>query len=348
VSNATWSPDSTLIAFYVHTPDATHIWVADTATGVSQQLTSRPVLATLVSSFDFSADGRTLATVVIPDGRPQMPAPPASPTGPQVKVADDADKNRLRTFPSLMATAYDFELLEWHAMGQVVVLDVQAPAMKAVKARPSKNAPPTGMMKIGQPQMVRSLALSPDGKYLRVTRMTKPFSYVVPASNVGSVDEVWDLDGKVMVELDKRPLNEGVQDDTAPPPDPGDTAAAPTGAAGGRGGRGGAGSGKGGQQPRRPDRLYQWLLDVAVPVRQQPFGGAVDVPRPRGPERRHGPDEFHAAVPRTQRTREDDGALPLSAGGSRAGDEGDSARLVGPMGRVAGQVRENPEKGDKK
>jgi len=317
VSNVAWSPDSTLIAFYVHTPDATHIWVADTATGVSKQLTQKPVLATLVSSFDFSADGKKLAAVLVPDGRPPMPAPPTAPTGPQVKVADDADKNRLRTFPSLMATAYDFELLEWHAMGQVVVLDVQAPAAQPAKAKPAKNAPPMGMKKIGQPQMVRSLDLSPDGTYLRITRMTKPFSYVVPASNFGSVDEVWDLDGKVMVELDKRPLNEGVQDDTAPPPapaagpggaqaqqqgrrelawrsdgqgltfleqeppspaappdpDPGAgatapkavgggtgaaaTAAAPTGAAGGRGGR--AGSGEGSQQPRRPDRLYQWL-----------------------------------------------------------------------------------------
>ena len=57
--------------------------------------------------------------------------------------------------------------------------------------------------------------------------MTKPFSYVVPVGNFGSVDEVWDLDGKVMAELDKRPLNEGVQDDTQPPPDP---AAGPGGA----------------------------------------------------------------------------------------------------------------------
>ena len=227
VSNATWSPDSTLIAFYVHTPDATHIWVADAATGVSKQLTPKPVLATLVSSFDFSADGKKLATVLVPDGRAPMPAPPSAPTGPQVKVADDADKNRLRTFPSLMATAYDFELLEWHATGQVVVLDVQTPSSKDTKAKPPRSALPAGMKKIGQPQMVRSLDLSPDGKYLRIARTTKPFSYVVPVSNFGSVDEVWDLDGKVMVELDKRPLNEGVQDDTAPPPDP---AAGPGGA----------------------------------------------------------------------------------------------------------------------
>ncbi len=226
VSNAAWSPDGSLIAFYVHTPDATHIWVADPMTGISKQLTPKPVLATLVSSFDFSADGKKIAAVLIPEGRAPMPKAPAAPAGPQVKLADDGDKNRLRTFPSLMATPYDFDLLEWHATGQIVVLDVTPPAAAPAKGRAPKQVPAT-FRKIGQPQMVRSLDLAPDGKHLRVTRMVKPFSYVVPVGSFGSVDEVWDLDGKVMVELDKRPLNLGVQDDTQPPPDP---AAGPGGA----------------------------------------------------------------------------------------------------------------------
>ena len=107
------------------------------------------------------------------------------------------------------------------------MLDVTAAGGGACEGRGTEERAPAGMKKVGQPQMVRSLDLSPDGKYLRVTRMTKPFSYVVPVGNFGSVDEVWDLDGKVMVELDKRPLNDGVQDDTQPPPDP---AAGPGGA----------------------------------------------------------------------------------------------------------------------
>ena len=71
---------------------------------------------------------------------------PRRPNGPTVKIAD-ADKNRLRTFPSLMSTTYDKELLEWHTTGQVALVDVQKGIVK----------------KIGQPSMVRSIDASPDG-----------------------------------------------------------------------------------------------------------------------------------------------------------------------------------------
>ena len=39
VSNAVWSPDSASVAYLAHTDDATHIWIADLATGKSRQLT---------------------------------------------------------------------------------------------------------------------------------------------------------------------------------------------------------------------------------------------------------------------------------------------------------------------
>ena len=295
VSNASWSPDGSTIAFFVHAEDATHIWVADVATLKARQLTQRPVLATLVSTFEFTRDGKQVATVLIPDNRPVQPVPPLAPTGPQVKVNDDKDRNRLRTFPSLMSTPYELELLEWHATGQLALIDVAAPAGKDAK-KPAKDAL-KGVKMVGRPAMIRSFDLSPDGKYVRVSRMTKPFSYVVPVSNFGTVDEVWDIGGKALAKITDRPLNLGVQDDTAPPPDP---AAGPGGGqaqqgkrevawradgqgltyleqeppppgsardtAGGRGAAGGGAAAAGGadeqdwsQGPRRPDRLYQWL-----------------------------------------------------------------------------------------
>ena len=217
VSNATWSPDSRSIAYFVHTDDATHIWVTDIASNQTRQVTKAPALATLTSSFELTADARLLMAVVVPDARAPMPVAPAAPTGPVVKIAD-AEKNRLRTFPSLMTTPYQQSLLEWHTTGQLVAIDLQTRAIR----------------KIGAPAMIRAIDASPDGKFVRVTRMVKPFSYDVPVGNFGSIEEIWDAaDGHLLAQIDTRPINLGVQDDA--PPDP---APAPGGGRGGQNLRG--------------------------------------------------------------------------------------------------------------
>jgi dipeptidyl aminopeptidase/acylaminoacyl peptidase len=291
VSNATWSPDGSAVAYYLHGPDATHIWMADVVTLKSRQITKTPVLATFVTGIQFTNGGKQLAVVQVPDGRRPRPVRPLAPVGPEVSLAEDGDRNRLRTFPSLMKTPYEFELLEWHATGQYALIDVATQAIK----------------KIGSPAMIRSIDPAPDGQHARVTTMTKPFSYIVPVNNFGQKEEVWDAAGKSLVELSARPINLGVQA-ANPNPDPqaapagggrggganqagrrelawrpdgqgftyleqepapapargGDAAAAPAAgdappAARGGGGRGGGRQGGGAATPARPDRLYQWL-----------------------------------------------------------------------------------------
>jgi dipeptidyl aminopeptidase/acylaminoacyl peptidase len=291
ITNATWSPDNSAIAYFVHTDDATHVWMTDLATNRPRQITQKPVLATLVTTFDFTKNGLQIAVVLIPDNRPPAPVEPVAPAGPQVKVHDAKDRNRLRTFPSLVSTPYELSLLEWHSTGQLALVDVGT-APKDPKAKPAKAVPGAGVKKIGQPAMIRSLDLSPDGKFVRVVRMTRPFSYIVPVSNFGTIEEVWDVEGKALAKISDRPLNLGTADATAAdpsePPAPGgqqgkrevawredgqgltylEQEPAPEGAAGARGARAGAAGGaRGGDQaaggrgqaPQRKDRLYQWL-----------------------------------------------------------------------------------------
>ncbi|MEI6669393.1 MAG: prolyl oligopeptidase family serine peptidase [Acidobacteriota bacterium] len=301
ISNAAWSPDGKGIAYYAHTDDATHIWITDVATNKARQVTTTPVLATLVTSFEFTDDSRQITAVVIPDGRKTMPAPPTAPSGPEVKVSEGTERNRLRTFPSLMSTPYDYALLEWHATGQLVMIDVQAPIPAAAKGKPvvAKH-----IRKIGPPAMIRAIDASPDGKFVRVTTITRQFSYIVPVSSFGQVEEIWDADGKVIAKVTDRPLDLGTQDATAPDPSepatgrgsqagkreiawradnqgltyleqepaPAGGAAGSGRAGGGRAGRGGAGAaasadqaggGGRGQAAQRKDRLYQWAPPFA-------------------------------------------------------------------------------------
>ena len=129
--------------------------------------------------------------------------------------------------------------------------------------------------KIGQPTMIRSIDVAPDGKHARVTRMVEPFSYDVPVSNFGSVEEVWDLEGKVLAKLSERPINLGVQDDTQPqtPPDPA-----------------AAGGGRGGQQNQTGKRELAWRPDG------QGFTYVEQEPGPDAPAGGRGPRGGAAAT----------------------------------------------------
>lgn len=193
VSGARWSPDGNRIAYLAHFPDATHIFVADIATGRSRRVTRTPLLATLVTGFEWVGDG-SVAAVLIPDDRGPMPAEPQSPRGPRMKVAEESDENRLRTYRSLLATPQDKALLEWHTTGQLTLIDVQSGAGTEV----------------GRPAMVQSFDFSPRGGYVLVTRMVEPFSYIVPVEKFGSVEELWDASGEVLVKLDEDSIELGV------------------------------------------------------------------------------------------------------------------------------------------
>ena len=194
VSNATWSPNGSQLAFFVHTGDATHIYVADAANGRSRQVTRTPVVATAVTSFQWTANGGKIATVQAPDGRAARPLPSAVPTGPQVKQTLEGE-NILRTYASLMKTPYDEALLEWHVTGQLALVDV---ANRRVE-------------KVGSPAMIWDFDFSPNGEYVRVTKLEKPFSYIVPVSAFGKKVEIWDKAGTKLLDFDTAPMNTGIR-----------------------------------------------------------------------------------------------------------------------------------------
>src|SRR5690606_20565698 len=195
VSDVTWSPDGSRIAFFVHLPDATHIHVADAATGRARRITRSPVLATLVAEMGWTADGRRIATVLVPEDLGREPRPPAAPRGPWVRLTEEGE-NRLRTYVDLLETPYEKELLKYHITGQLALIDVDSRAVR----------------RIGRPAMFRSIDVAPDGQYVRVTTIQEPFSYIVPVSNFATADEIWDLDGRVVVEVARNPVRDGTRD----------------------------------------------------------------------------------------------------------------------------------------
>ena len=270
ISASSWSPDGKQLAYLANFETATHVFIADVATRKSTQLTKTPLLATLVTTVDWTADGKNLVVVLLPEPRAPQPVKPAVATGPRVQVWTEGKASPQRNFWSLLEEPYDKDLMEWYVTGQLAMIDVKTKVVR----------------KIGAPAMIQSADVSPDGQFIRVATMQKPFSYIVQYSSFPVNDELWDATGKVVATIQKRPLREAPDtSDNADggfgrgggegprrglawmPNGPGmyyimaDASArgdtSNTASAGGRAGRGSAGSNS------RPDRLIKW---------QAPFG----------------------------------------------------------------------------
>jgi len=270
VSSPAWSPDGKQIAFIANFDAASHVFVADIATTKSVQLTKTPLLATLVSSIDWTADSKGIVLVQLPEPRAPEPKKPDIATGPQVRLWMDGAKSPQRQHWSLLEETWERDQLKWYTTGQLAVVDVKTKVAK----------------KVGAPAMIQSVDASPDGQYFRVSTMQEPFSFVVQYSSFGSNEELWDATGKVVTTLQKRPLRE-VPDTTQGGPGFGgrggaagpdgrrllgwmpngqgmfyvaaDSAANNGGRAGGAGGGAGGAGGRGGPNGgARRERVMQW------------------------------------------------------------------------------------------
>ncbi len=117
VSSATWSPDGKQLAYIANFDAASHIYVADIATGKSVQVTKTPLLATLVTGVDWTADGRSVIAVLLPEPRMAEPKRPEIATGPLVRLWTDGVKDAERNFASLLQDPYDMALMEYYVTG---------------------------------------------------------------------------------------------------------------------------------------------------------------------------------------------------------------------------------------
>jgi dipeptidyl aminopeptidase/acylaminoacyl peptidase len=195
ITHPVWSPAGDKIAWFGHTTNETHIYVTHVGNRTSERVTDRPVLATLSNDIEWSADGRYLFSVVIPEDRGRKPARPRTPNKLNVRVTSEGE-NRVRTFPSLLEDAHEAALLEYYTKGQLVRIDTES----------GGNEP------IGEPAMIQNLNAAPSGEHIIVQTLQKPFSLIVPVSRFAWTEEVWDLNGDALVILREREALEGVPD----------------------------------------------------------------------------------------------------------------------------------------
>ncbi len=193
ISAEEFSPAGTQVAYIANFPDGSYAFVADISTRRSTQVSRAPLLATMVTGLTWTADGKQLIAVLVPEGRGPAPTHGANgiEDGPQVRLTGG------RAVPqpvhaSLLEDPHDRALLKYHTTGQLALLDVTKRTVR----------------RLGAPAMIRAVDASNDAAHFRVTRMTEPFSYLLPVSSFGTVQELWDGTGRTITTLQTTPLRE--------------------------------------------------------------------------------------------------------------------------------------------
>lgn len=188
-----WSPDSARLAFTVKTDAGLELWVADRASGEARRLVGPRLNAAFGAPFRWTPDSASLIVMLVPEGRSAAPAAPAAPSGPVVQ--ETAGRTApARTYQDLLQSPHDEALFEHYFTAQLARVDVGSGAAA----------------NFGAPALYMDVEPSPDGRFLLVTQVKRPFSYVVPASRFPTEIAVWDMNGRQVHRVVDRPLADDV------------------------------------------------------------------------------------------------------------------------------------------
>ncbi|HJW44461.1 MAG TPA: hypothetical protein VJ463_08390, partial [Geothrix sp.] len=187
-----WSPDGTRFVLLGAGRNAMELWVGEAGTGKLRQIQGVKLNAILGSPIDWLADGSLLCKVV-PSGQGAAPAAPEVPQGPRIQE-NEGKAAPAPTYQDLLQNAHDEDRFEFLGQAQLVRVDLAGGQTTA----------------IGKPGLYAGVQPSPNGKLLLVSRIRRPFSFLVPASQFPVREEVWDLAGKLVHTATDLPLAEGI------------------------------------------------------------------------------------------------------------------------------------------
>ena len=188
-----FSPDGKRFAFTQQRDNGIELWVGDTGTGQAKAVTPAALNAALGAPCDFVGDGAGLLCHFVPQSRGAAPAPPAVPPGPNIQETR-GQTAPVRTYQDLLTSAYDEALFDHYATSQLAFVD----------AASGQRSP------VGSPAVFEMAEASPDTNYVLVSRIKRPYSWLVPYTNFPSAVEVLDRKGAVMKQIADLPMADTV------------------------------------------------------------------------------------------------------------------------------------------
>ncbi|MCB0484850.1 MAG: S9 family peptidase [Flavobacteriaceae bacterium] len=191
IANINWSPDQKTIAFTNTTNTGVEIWLLDVATAKVKKLTEANVNANMGDVINWFRDGSALLVKFVPESRKALINTAESvPVGPTIST-NDGKKAQNRTYQDLLKNKNDEFNFEQLATADIYKVGLDGKQEKWMGSN-----------------MFTNISFSPNGEYVMITTVKKPFSYLVPYYRFPSETTIYSKDGNKVETVLEVPLIE--------------------------------------------------------------------------------------------------------------------------------------------
>jgi len=190
VSLVGFSPDGKRLAFTNSRDTRIDLYVADVATGATRVVDA--ALNNVVGGCSWLIDSSALLCPFVETNRGTPPAAPAAPSGPNIQE-NNGPAGPIRTFEDLLTSAHDEALFEYYATSQLAFVD----------AATGRRSP------VGKAGILTGTA-SPDGQYVLVSKVKRPFSRLLTWGQFPRDVEVWNRRGEKLRSIADVPMGDTV------------------------------------------------------------------------------------------------------------------------------------------
>ncbi|MBK9292309.1 MAG: S9 family peptidase [Bacteroidetes bacterium] len=160
ITNISWSRDGQYIAFVHTTSTGLELWVVEVSTATARRLADG-LNGAMGDTYTWLSENKLLFAATLAN-RGEAPVRPAVATGPVVQE-NIGRQAAVRTFQDMLRDAFDEAIFEYYASARLMVCDIDG----------NKH-------QLGEEGLITSFSPSPDGNYVVLTYLQKPFSYIVP------------------------------------------------------------------------------------------------------------------------------------------------------------------------
>jgi len=163
MANFMLSPDQKKAAFTHTAENGVEVWVMDIPLAKAKRITEPKANANMGDVINWFEDSQSLLVKMISSGRkPLIDVTQAIPAGPTISVAD-GKKAQNRTYQDLLKNKNDEHNFEQLTLSELYKVNLDGSSELWL-----------------QSAMYNDITFSPDGNFVMVTALEKPFSYLVP------------------------------------------------------------------------------------------------------------------------------------------------------------------------